>query len=328
MESDKMSDIDTKMVQPDGTSLLILDEYCLMDICQFLEVNDFANLKKTCTLLRDVSARVCAQKFKKLEVEIVKDDSQNQKHITKKEFLKILSMIENYVFTVDIRNVNQEILEIIRLNCKNLKNLTLWRDDLQPVQLQDFRNLKELNLSGIIISSDDLKKYFESNPDITGLVYQYNESIMELLTMLPKLKGLHLTWLPASLHQNKNLQNLLQLKHLTKFSFSCKENCNELLRKLSKNLKLRELNLYTSFNGDTFDVIRTFQDVTFLFMATRRSNIVWIPERTVLPPNLKNIKLMRFKLTCTTFLSIIKKHKFLEEVEIYLGQDKDNCKHF
>lgn len=47
------------------TTLLILNDYCLMNIFEFLELDDFVNLHKTCHRLRDVSAIVCALKYKK-----------------------------------------------------------------------------------------------------------------------------------------------------------------------------------------------------------------------------------------------------------------------
>lgn len=326
MDSNNKNSMDTSMnieMEPlNEMSLVTLDEYCLMEIFQFLEANDFVNLEKTCTILRDVSARVCAQKFKHVDVEIVLNEFHE--YIAKEEFLKILSTIGKYVVDVAIRNVHPLALETIRQNCPNLNGITLFRSDLKQLQLHNFRNLKELTLAGVRIGIDDLRILFASNPDIASLSYQYDDGIMELLEMLPKLKNLHLTWLPANLHMNPHVQHLLNLNELTTLSFSCKENCNEFLRQVATKLNITELKICLRFDGHTFDVIRTFHDLQVLFISTR--SYICIPEKIVLPLNLQRIKLFRFGISTAMCIAIVKKLKFLREFTIISGQTVDKRK--
>jgi len=310
----------TKMDQAtSATSLLKLNEYCLLDIFKFLKLADFVNLDRTCSQLKFIGARVCAEKYKKFEIFI----SNSNKGMERKEFSDILSVIGGHIESVSVDGANQLIIQLIKAKCKNINSLQLWNCKT-PIQLQCFENLKELKLNAVSISTNELKICFAKNAELEHLEYDcsYGEEFLELLRILPKLKSLHLDNIPNTLHLN---QHLHCLDGLTKFSFYSPDNCNQLLIKLTKNANLMELQVWMPFDADTFGIIKSFQSLEKLGMH-QFGQLESMPENTVFPSTLQSIKFSGVKMASKMLLSTVKQLKSLEEFDLGYRHDLDKCK--
>lgn len=323
--------VKTKMADQNGEiSLLMLNEYCLMNILEFLDLSDFVNLDKTCTVLRDIGARVCALKFKGIEVEFVVKDYVGE-YMTKQDFCNVLSVIGKSISSVKMLYANQCNLDIIRENCINLESLDLSYSSKKrgKLQVQDFRNLTELKLFGEIINTNDLENCFANNPDIEKLVCQFEEDLklLQLLEMLPKLEHLELKDMHCRSYLNPQLQHLLRLDQLTKFTYQSWDQCNQLLAELAKKSNLVQLNIHMDLNVDTFDILKEFRNLKSLSITTNSSLHVSIPETTVFPPKLESIIFTGFIITCSNFFSIVKQLKFLQQLNYQVYGDRlGNCK--
>lgn len=326
-------------------ALLMLNEYCLMEISEYLAMRDFVSLSKTCTLLRDLCNRVCTKKFKNIQVEVL-PVKNGHNVLTEDEFSDNLSMIGSYISTVEIEGGNDVIVKTIRDNCKNLKGIGLVYCK-EPLQLHHFRHLKELKLSWVRICMDDLRKCFANNR-IESLVYEscilvtdtsrvdfgFN-GLFKLLVKLPDLKSLRIYAsdhsLGDSLHQSRVFQFIL-FDGLTKFSFSSLNNCNELLTVLANKMKsLLELEFNSDGNADTFNLIKLFQNLEILTMeSSKYIEDTWFSNAPEFPPKLKHIHLPGIKISQKCIVSLVKNLKFLEK--FHIGQygrifsDNDKCK--
>lgn len=313
MDSDKISTFEI--------SLLILNDDCLRKIFEFLSLLDFVHLAKTCDRLRNVADSV--HKFKKIEVlNVIGNNSIDNALCSHEKFADILSVCGRHILSVSIWDGNDFILDTIRDNCEKLNSMELTYFS-GPLALQDFKNLKELKVSCIRVQKctdtaliDELLRYFESNPNIESFEdhtgYKSDGDVMKLLQMLPKLKSLHL-----SLHINQCLQSILNLNHLTKLSFRSFHICNKLLMELSTKTTLVELEISMVIDEDTFAIIQFFRNLEVLSILTMMQlNWPHIPENTVFPPKLKQIKLFKIFISYSTFVSTVKQLKFLEEFDL------------
>jgi hypothetical protein len=301
-----------------ATSLLGLNEYCLLDIFKFLKLTDLVNLDKTCVLLKFIGARVCAQKCKTIEVQVYKNKGMN-----KKEFSSTLSVIGEHISSLSVDGANQLILQLIKDKCKNINSLELCNYK-GPIELQCFKNLKELKLNAVPISTNELKNCFAKNAELECLEYDctYGEDFLELVDMLPRLQSLHIDNLPASIHLN---QHLHCLDGLTKFSFYSPDNCNQLLMKLTKNSKLKELHIWMPLDADTFNIIALFPSLEIISVH-QFGEIDNLPEHILFPPTLKSVKVTGVKMSCKTLLSAVKQVKSLEEFDLGYVHDLDKSK--
>lgn len=301
-----------------ATSLLTLNEYCLLDIFKFLKLSDLVNLDKTCTRLKCVGARICSQNCKKIEVHIY-----NNKDMKNKEISNTLSVIGEHILSMSVNGANQSILHLIRDNCKNLRSIEL--SNFQgSIQLQCFENLKELKLNAVTITTNELKTFFAKNAELECLEYHcfYREDLLELVHMLPKLQSLYLDNVSRSIHLS---QHLHCLDRLAKFSFSSLDHCNQLLIKMAKSAKLKELHVWMILDTDTFDIIKSFPslEVFSLHQFGENENL---PEGTVFPSTLKSVKMTGVTISFETLLSAVKELKYLDEFDLGYRRDFDKCK--
>lgn len=299
-------------------SLLSLNEYCLLDIFKFLKLPDLVNLGKTCEQLKSIGARVCAQQFQKIEVQIYKNKGMN-----KKEFSNTLSVIGEHISSMSVDGANQIILQLIKDKCKNIKSIELWNCK-GPVELQCFQSLKEIKLNSVEISMNQLKRCFAKNSELESLEYDCTngEDVLELVERLPKLQSLHLDNVSHSLHLN---QHLHCLDGLAKFSFYSLDNCNQLLTKLTENTKLKNLQVWMPLDTDTFGIIKSFPSLEVLAMHQFGEN-EHLPENTVFSPTLRSVKMTGVKMSCKALLSAVKQLKSLDEFNLGYRHDLDKCK--
>ena len=122
---------------------------------------------------------------------------------------------------------------------------------IEPQSLQDFRNLKQLKVNIADISINEWKNAFASNPDLEELDYSasYKDGFMALLCHLPKLQRLGLPWIPRSLRESADFQQLLQLSGLTKLALRSVDNLNGILVELAKKMNLVELEIWMIIDG-------------------------------------------------------------------------------
>lgn len=299
-------------------SLLILNDDCLMEIFQRLDVLDFANLAKTCVRLRYVADIVHVHHFKEIGVYKKYDG------LSREEFSDILSVIGIHLLSIEIYYQNDFLLETIRNNCTNLRTLKLVLDTRPPLrlpQLQDFRNLKEVEFGTCwTMCINETRNFFASNPDIETVSYYYkdididqDENFMKSLQLLPKLKSLHVN---RKLSKNI-LQQILHLSGLTKLSFRVKENCNDFLMELAAKLDLVELSIWSNIDDETFDIIKSFRNLENLSVMS--DHVYILNKINIFPPKLKCINFGSINMHCNTFLSIVKQLKFLEELQLDYG---------
>lgn len=319
MEKCLKSESDTKMVNPnnqmltEGTPLLTLDDRCLIEISQYLELSDLMNLHKTCRRLKDVCASVCALRYNKVKVFTQRVGSDYNEKITKQQFCNVLSVIGQHVLSVEINEANDFILETIRDSCKNLNKMEVCSCE-ESDHLQNIRNMKELRLGAIIMDTDELKNLLENNLGLEILECRsgYGEDFIQLLEMLPKLKCLEGITL-----RNQDLQHVLRLDGLSKLSFRSNENCNQLLIGLSERLNLTELNINMEFDGYSLGIIKAFGNLKVLSIDPRNIwNKKWFSDATVLPPTLKHLKVDKIKISCSDFLAMVKQLHSLEEFDV------------
>lgn len=307
-------------------SLLMLNNDCLMKIFQILELMDFVNLAKACIRLQEVADETFVPKCKEIEIQVeyyckhcsidkCLNEARERSQNTKEEFADIISVIGPHVLSVRMYDGNDFILEIIKDYCKKVNSLKFHRYD-NPPHLEDFKSLKELKLYGPKLCNNALKNYFTNNPDIESLGYcEVDEDFLKLLTLLPKLKTLELEWSRVSDSINPNqIKHLLHLYYLRKFEFRCESNCNQFLNELATKLNLTDLKFNMNTDDDTFDIIKSFQNLEVLSICHEGSD-GQIPENATFPSKLKRIELFT-PMKCSSLVTIIKQLKFLEEVEL------------
>lgn len=319
------------------STLLILNDYCLMKIFEYVELTDYVNLYKTCHRLRDVCDIVCSKKYKKIELGTRNYDNYSNKKISKQEFSDALSVIGRHVLAIEIGQARQVILDIIVENCKNLKSLKMWRGK-SALKLQKFRNLKEFRMVSCpkraMMNTAEWRSFITNNPELESLecTQCYEEDIMELMKLLPALKRLHFIYgTSADFHLTQACQNVLNLDGLTKLVFFSDMNCNQILIELAKKMNLVELDVLMDFNAESLQIIKTFRDLEVLSISNFyvAFQAEWFLGASVFPPKLKCIKIDGIKMSCTTFLSIVKRLKFLDEFDLKnsgVFLDGDRCK--
>lgn len=312
-------------------TLLTLHNDCLTNIFQFLKLDDLIKLHKTCHRLRDVCASYCALKYKNIVVETDKFDCEFNAKMSKQEFRNAFSVIGKHVLTIRIEYVDPFILQTIEDYCKNLNSVEMWKCE-KSRQLLKFKNLKELKLNNVNMSSNAWRNCFKSNRDLESLECSScnEENFIKLLKILPKLKSLEGLYL-----RNQDSRHLLRLEGLTKFSFGSSTNCNQLLNELAKRLNLAELKIMMIFDIDTFAIIKSFRNLESLTIINYSHDWQesWFSDATMFPPKLKRLVVAKIKISCTIFLSLVKHLKFLKEFDvgsgnIYLDLGKCERKYF
>lgn len=292
------------------STLLILNDHCLMEIFKFLEDRDCINLAKTCHRLRNDAVSAIALKYKELALQVSPtinsysfsreyDAYPNKK--TMAELIDTLSLIGEKALSLKFIGTIPSIHKILR----------------------KVPNLKELKLDKDFVTSH-LSDYFSKNNQLESLECQYENGVFKLLKMLPNLTGLRLAYdLPDRPDLNETFNDIFCLNGLTKFSLAGHYNCNQLLIKLAKNLKLLELDIHACMDEHTFDIIKSFENLERLSMKNR-TRLLSVPENVVLPPQLKCIKFGGIEISCDCFLSVVKNLKLLYEFDIGDGYIVEN----
>lgn len=174
--------------EPIQKSLLDLNDYCVMDILEFLEYHDLVRLSNTCTRLRSLCVHVCFNKYSEIEVQarvqMPLDNQLSSNRISQQDFKDFSTMVgRNHL---RIKELDPETLDMY-----NYSELLF---SCTPLQLSDSEESRQkLKLPDVIISANDLKKCFINNPEMQcEYVGSYDPNVMELLVSLPKLMSLQL----------------------------------------------------------------------------------------------------------------------------------------
>lgn len=310
--------IDANEISTEKPSLLLLNDNCLLKVIELLKLYDCVNLSNTCYRLGVLCDVFCAKKYKKTKVQsrLPRESKRFESCSKYKKFASAFTMIGEHIISCDVINGNDCILEIVKDKCKNLNSLKLARCNA-PKKF-GFRNLTELKLQGVEMSLNEWKNCFELNPNMESIEYdgKYDKGFfIALLEMLPNLRSLQLK-IQGSFDLNQHFQYLLLLDALTKFSFRRIQSCNQLLIGLAKKQNLVELSFDSDLNADTFNIINSFQNLEVLSVVGACWKKVQLLETSVFPFSLKRMKLNNFKISCTTFLTIVRRLKFLQEFDL------------
>jgi len=154
--------------------------------------------------------------------------------------------------------------------------------------------------------------------DYHDLVHEYG--FFKLLTHLPKLQSLVLHNLNY-IHRSADFQHLLRLTGLTKLTLRSRDNLNDILIELAKCMNLVELNVWMKFNGESFAVIKTFQNLNVLSVAPIDGdwNEGWISDATVFSPRLQRLKIEFCEMSCGEFLPLLQHLRYLKEFDTGFG---------
>lgn len=300
-------------------SILMLNDESLTRIFKYLRLFDYLSLAKTCHRLQDVAHKARSYDYARVSIDYYPSCSLEKVRKSKDEFREVLQLIGGHVVTIEISHGGDFILETIRNCCKNLNSMDLYGFAQFP-NIQDFRNITELKIKScgsrmVSCSNEQLRNYFAINRNIEVLEYdKADEDFLKSLQLLPKLNSLSIMWV-CDWIDPKQIKYLHHLKHLTRLSFWCK-NCNDFLIQLATMLSLVELKLTVDFTDETFDILKSFQNLEILSLAGLSECSSGLTEDTVFPSKLKRIRLLNIQIYCTALFSMVKHLKFLKEIDL------------
>lgn len=142
MEIDSIDQISTEK-----SSLLTLNNHCLVKIFQFLDLFDIVSLSETCSGLRD----------------IVYHDFYYKK--SKEEIVKMLSVIGDNIVSVEIHSAKLFVIEFTRINGNDLHRMEL-RNCNKLLLLENFRNIKSIKCNGY---NEQFLEVLKMTPELTHL---------------------------------------------------------------------------------------------------------------------------------------------------------------
>lgn len=321
----------------ENESLLILNDYCIMEIFDRLAFIDFVRVASTCSRLLDV-ARARSRNYTKIQI----DASYKAWAITdslrlsKEEFSNVLSVIGHHVLEAEIYVT--DLFQSVKEKCMNLKSVTVPFFYNVPQVLEGLQNLKELKMSnGAYISINEWKNFFASNLELEVLHYNgvYEEGFMELLTHLPKLKYLGPPLFSSSFRQSPDYHHLLRLTGLTKLKLRSADNLDWILFDLTKSMNLVELDVCMELNNKSLGIIKSFQNLEVLSISEWRCwdccrNKTMVLNATDFPPRLHRLKMYDIKIPCSKFLEILQHLTLLSEFDNHKYRIfwDGICKHF
>lgn len=306
------------------TSFTELNEYCLLEIAEYLDLFDVVNLSNTCRSFKEFA---CSRLFKKYTGLTI------DRKMLKKGYgwiNKVLSCVGPYVTSLscnleDLR-ISHEFWSAIDRHCSALFDVTINRwTERKPINFHvfecfdmvimltmtgcklheksvfftHFSNLYSLSLEDSAKASD-LKMLLHRNPQLMTLNFKYDESIdpeydmdMRWLRMVPEL-----TELRTDLCREDEYAELVNAVSLTMLQLDCNDqNINDLLRPLAKKNTLQHLELmYVKFDGRTSDILKQFTKLEKLFINTPIFDLfgtpfIWTPSFTW-PKSLKLLTLV------------------------------------
>lgn len=324
----------------------LLNEYCLLHIFEYLELDDSINFANTCKYVRLVAERV----FKKYS-----DFKLFWNMLEKGErYINcILSYIGPHISSLQISffNLNLDLskyLKIIDRNCSNLKclkindyqgkaekkvlsgynfkeveMLTLFRFDSSSTKrfLQSFRHLKILYIVECTINMEETMKIFHNNPNIDTF-YSYDLDCLKLLPLIPNVQKLCVGG-GSDFELLPNVWTLLTLNCLTKLKLDCDYiNINSVLRELAKKGIMEEIDLkYVDIDDDFFDILASFENIQLLSIeyAQRNDENKRLKASIVWPSKLNSLRLSYFELTFNDFIEIIRQVTSLQRMDICMS---------
>lgn len=207
------------------------------------------------------------------------EESNGPSTTSKNDFSKILKVIGGHVGSVYVRPGNLDIIKTVTDNCNKLSSVRLFGNHIKPLnEPLPFRNLKDLQVCDVCLSTELWGNCFTNNPNIDNLVWRYSRcynNCLPLLIMLPKLKSLTIYDLELN---SGEFHHLSCLTNLTKFTFRSSKTCNQLLVELAEKLKLVELEFVMPYDADSFAKLILslvgFQNLQFSQQCSKRSNSV------------------------------------------------------
>lgn len=312
----------------------VLNEYCLLEIFEYLDLNDAISFGDCCKFLRMVAHRVF-KRYSNFRLHFI--------HLRKGEHYvnNVISHIGPQILSLEIsgRSLSlglSRILKIIDDNCRNLKCLKLTEEchrrignnvestyNFESVEtlklihyessyatgfLSSFRRLKHLYVSRCRISSKEAVAIMQNNPNIESLC---GENLVKNLQIFRNVSRLHL---------------------LAKLRLDCmSKNVNRLLRELAKHGTIEEMELIdVDVDDRSFQILTLFGRIKLLglgydnktrheLLYARRSYKTLKPS-TIWPSTLTALRLIHFEFTLSGLLQIIRQLNSLKWLDLFCSR--------
>lgn len=332
-------------------SLQSLNEYCLLHLFEFLQLEDSMNLAETCICLRKVADRF----FKNYSKFVVDSETAEKGDVY---FDRVILFIGQHVSSLwidcwDELNLTQTA-KIIN-GCNNLKSLRIddyrddWREDThQNVQsikdmlqnVESFRVDKVEQLTLCNCDTDFAMRVLEYVPKLKHLnidVFNYDtDAVMRVLQKNPSLESFVHTedGFPANINfqllklisnverlcldiDYENISELLKLDRLTKLSLYCDGlNISNFLVQLGTK-KLQEIELHAvEVDYHFVDILMSFKMLQLLVIYQYSNRNCKSKLPTAWPAKLKHLRLIDFEFTLNAFISTIQQSKCLESIDL------------
>lgn len=320
------------------SSLLALNNDCVLEISKYLGLDDVINLSKTCHRLKDLAETTMFKKYSDLTIDRTMI-LRGQVYIN-----NILSHIGPYVVELKCRLMDvseQYFWSAINNKCKCLKKLSVeeWHDvtvhnfsnfycfrtvevlflcdcnfNSKSNFLKSFGGLKTVICDNTGTASDALLLY---NRNLKSFCFDSWVIDMRYFNNVPKLEALYIN-IPAV----SEYKSLVDMKHLKKLGLWCSDrNINSLLSELAEKGIMEELELScVRFDEHTSEILKTFTKVQLLsvycdnnfeeYDFNIRPSFGW-------PPNLKHLSLDGIEISVDALISAIKQLKSLENVDLW-----------
>lgn len=325
-----------------STSLLMLNNFCLLEIFKYLGLDDFISLSRACQHLKSI-AELFNRMYTDFKININLDDKDNDyvEHVIANMNTEVTEISIDYsnskipmnvrkmteccgadVKSLRISNWTVDVTDSDNRTFYNLETLTMTDCEFQSVPSEFFElfsGLKAVNFCGFQHWSNEFsKKLFCKNPDIESFVWMGDMKAFdefELFEKLPKLAALSM-----KVDMKVNEFHIgTAFGNLTKLQLYCNgDNISKFLHKLGKSTEapaLRELELLcVNVDESLFSALHHFRQLEHLAMLTWN---YWELQSSALWPNkIKFLRLRSFIISMDCFMSTIKDWEHLVHIDI------------
>lgn len=324
--------------QESDTSLLILNDDCLLHLFKILAFNDCMSLAETCTRLAAISRST----FQKCTVFTFNKYSKTYE-LNKygKEYVdRIFYHIGSYLTSITLFDFKMAdyVFSKIDESHNKLKNLICSRLPSNAfhnaASVHGFQNFETLKICGCDLKNEE--DFFLQFCNLTSLymshcrevhknalrnAFRRNQKISSVncdhlqLQLLPLLTNLEKFCLYTHITDPNAIINLNRLKSL-KLSGTYWGSANELLFILARKGILEELELELVYivDDNTFVALKSFKKLHLLALSMAEKT-TWGPSFT-LPPNLKHLSLDNIVISTIQIASLIKELVCLENMKL------------
>lgn len=332
------------------SSLLILNNHCILEISKYLELYDTINLSKACHRLKSLAETQMLRKFTELTID-------RAMIMSGKSFVNdVLSHVGSHLVRLECALqgvIVNYFWPIINNKCKHLKEVELaeWNErtlqdyshftcfgSVEVLSLVDckfhsssnflasFRSLKNLwSENGLDASM--VTTLFRNNRNLIDFSFNANhfddwEMDMRCFDMVPKLEELRIDLPDAS--EYTTLVNM----NLKKLELWCTDtNINDLLIQLAEKGLLEKLDLkFADLGKRSFEILKRFTKMQSLVIVnySEHEKELQIMPSFGWPENLTELNLDGLPILFDTFLSAIAQLKCLEKIDLWRAHCVEN----